>query len=144
MLQEIVARSVSAELGTYKQAIGSMHLYVKDIGPAKRFLNEGWQQTKPIMPTMPEEDPWEAVAILLEAESIIRNRGEFREERLHQINTYWADLIRLLQVLAAKKLRDPDAIHAVREKMSSSIYFPFIDRAIRQTLASKPLESSHG
>jgi thymidylate synthase len=139
MLQEIIARSISVELGTYKQAVGSLHLYVKDIGPAKRFLNEGWQRTRPMMPTMPVGDPWEPVTVLLEAESTIRNQGEFSGERLVSLEAYWADLIRLLQVFAAKKLRASEAIRAIRAKMSSDTYFPFIDRATRQTEVSKPM-----
>jgi thymidylate synthase len=54
MLQEIIANAVGAELGFYKHAVGAMHLYVKDTGPAKRFLREGFQKTTPIMQSMPK------------------------------------------------------------------------------------------
>jgi thymidylate synthase len=53
MLQEIMARSLSVELGTYKHAVGSLHLYDVDIQTAKQFLGEGWQSTEAPMPPMP-------------------------------------------------------------------------------------------
>jgi len=40
MLQEIVARSLSMELGTYKHAVGSLHLYDVDTEAAQQFLGE--------------------------------------------------------------------------------------------------------
>lgn len=143
MLQEILARSVSAELGAYKHAVGSLHLYVKDTGPAKWFLSEGWQRTRPVMPAMPVGDPWGSITVLLEAESAICNQGTFDEVKLNHIDAYWADLIRLLQVFAAKKHRDPGAMRAIRGRMASSVYLPFIDRAVRQTEVSKPLKPAH-
>ena len=142
MLQEIVARSVSAELGIYKHTVGSLHLYTKDIGPAKRFLSEGWQRTAPVMPAMPTGDPTGSIALLLEAESAIRGGGKFDEAKLDSVDPYWSDLVRLLEVFAAKKRRDQNAVKAVRRKMSSDVYFPFIDRVIRQVEVSKPSESA--
>jgi thymidylate synthase len=144
MLQEIIARSVSAELGTYKHAVGSLHLYAKDSIAAKRFLKEGWQRTAPVMPPMPAGNPWPSIAVLLEAESAIRNEGTFDEAKLNTVDAYWADLVRLLQVFAAKRHRNVGAIKAVRERMSSEVYFPFIDRAIRQVKALNPLEPPNG
>jgi len=144
MLQEIVARSISAELGVYKHAVGSLHLYTKDSGAAKRFLKEGWQRTASVMPSMPVGNPWPSIALLLEAESAIRNKGTFDEAKLDTVDAYWADLVRLLQMFAAKKDRNADAMKTVRERMSSDVYSPFIDRAIRQVKTLNPLESSHG
>ena len=42
MLQEIVARSLSVELGGYKHAVGSLHLYKTHVDAAHQFLEEGW------------------------------------------------------------------------------------------------------
>jgi len=139
MLQEIVARSVSAELGVYKHVVGSLHLYTKDAKAAKRFLSEGWQRTVPVMPAMPLGNPWIPIAVLVELESAIRGSSTFDESKLDLVDAYWADLIRLLQVFAAKKRRDLSAISALRGKMSSDIYLPFIDRAFQQAKASRPL-----
>jgi thymidylate synthase len=141
MLQEIIARTVSTELGAYKHAVGSLHLYTKDSGAAKRFLKEGWQRTAPVMPSMPVGNPWPSIAVLLEAESAIRNNATFDEAKLETVDAYWADLVRLLQVFAAKKHRDADAIKTIRKGMSSEVYFPFIDRANRQLKTLNPSES---
>jgi thymidylate synthase len=134
MLQEIVARSVSAELGTYKHAVGSLHLYVKDKGPAKRFLKEGWQSTRAVMPSMPMGDPWPSIGALLEAESAIRTKGDFDEAKLSGIEAYWADLIRLLRVFAAQRKghREIKVIKEIRGEMSSAVYYPFLDRIVRK------------
>jgi thymidylate synthase len=132
MLQEIIARSVSVELGTYKHAVGSLHLYVKDAPDVECFLGEGLQPTSQVMPAMPPGDPWPSTRVLLEAESAIRNGLAFDERRLAQFEPYWADLARLLQAFQCKKRGDVEGIIAVRARMSSGAYFPFIDRVIRQ------------
>src|SRR5207245_2696775 len=75
MLQEIVARTLSTELGTYKHAVGSLHLYDVNIEAAQQFLDEGWQSTEAPMPPMPKGDPWPAIDLLLKAESSIRATG---------------------------------------------------------------------
>ena len=45
LLQELVARSLSVGVGTYKHMVGSMHLYDQDAEDAQEFLDEGWQST---------------------------------------------------------------------------------------------------
>lgn len=134
MLQEIMARALSVELGTYKHAVGSLHLYDPSMKNARRFLNEGWQSTLSPMPPMPTGDPWPAIASLLEAESTIRTGGKFETGRLDEIDPYWADLIRLLQVFRCKKDKDTDKITALREAMWSDVYCPFIDRVLTKLL----------
>ncbi len=138
MLQEIVARSLSVELGTYKHAVGSLHLYVKHINAAKHFLNEGWQPTEAAMPPMPTGDPWPSITLLLRAESAIRTASAFDDIELGDVDPYWADLIRLLQVFRSKQDKDADRIKALRGRMASNVYFPFIDRVLRQLAVMKP------
>ena len=55
-LQEILARSLEAQIGEYKQFVGSLHLYDEHQGAAEQFLAEGVQQTIS-MPPMPLGDP---------------------------------------------------------------------------------------
>ncbi len=138
MLQEIVARCLSVELGTYKHAVGSLHLYVKHIKAAKRFLNEGWQPTGAVMPPMPTGDPWPSITLLLQAESAIRTAGAFDDTKLGDVDPYWADLIRLLRVFRSKQDKDADRIKAMRGRMASNVYFPFIDKVLRQLASVKP------
>ena|SRR3989442_10640580 len=132
MLQEIVARSLSVELGTYKHAVGSLHLYDVDIVAAQQFLGEGWQSTKMPMPPMPMGDPWPSIAALLRAESSIRTIGTFDVGILGKMDPYWTDLIRLLQVFRCKQDRKVDKIRELRGGMSCNVYFPFIDKVISQ------------
>jgi thymidylate synthase len=138
MLQEIVARSVSAELGVYKHAVGSLHLYGDDRGPAERFLKEGYQLTRPVMPPMPVGDPKPAIDLLLRFESAIRNGEVVDETQVGQIDPYWADLIRLLQVYRASCDKDLGRVRAIRERMSCTAYMPYIDRVVRKLKASTP------
>jgi thymidylate synthase len=132
MLQEIMARDLSVELGAYKHSVGSLHLYEKHVEGALRFLNEGWQPTEAAMPAMPVGDPWPGVASMLDAEYRIRSEGIFDRSKLEEIDPYWADLIRLLNVFRCKREKDPDTIRALRESMSSNIYFPFINKVLSQ------------
>jgi thymidylate synthase len=132
MLQEIVARSLAVELGTYKHAVGSLHLYVKSLDDAQRFLDEGWQSTEAPMPPMPTGDPWPSIDLLLQAESCIRTARPFDDGILGDMDPYWADLIRLLQVFRSKKDKDAQRIKELRGRMSSEVYFPFIDKVLGQ------------
>ena len=141
MLQEIVARTLSVDMGTYKQAVGSLHLYKRHEAAAKHFLKEGWQSTTPAMPPMPLGDPWNAIGILTRAEEAIRVRGAPDIAQVGSLGPYWADLVRLLQIFRAKKDRNLDQVKALREQMSSGAYSPFIDRVIRNLQAVKPVKS---
>lgn len=53
MIQELMARDLSVELGTYKHVVGSLHIYDTDKVAAQQFLDEGWQSTQMSMPPMP-------------------------------------------------------------------------------------------
>ena len=131
MLQEIVARTLSVELGTYKHFVGSFHLYDEHLDEAQRFLSEGWQSTTP-MPPMPEGDPWSAIRSLLSAEFAIRTGAVFDANSIKWLDSYWADLIRLLQILRCRKDKDADKISELRAEMSSKVYDPFIVRQLNQ------------
>ena len=45
MLQEVMAKTLGVQIGTYKHMVGSLHIYDKDGDNARLFLNEGWQPT---------------------------------------------------------------------------------------------------
>ncbi len=131
MLQEIMARTLSVDVGTYKHAVGSLHLYIMDLEKAQRFLNEGWQPTIGVaMPEMPTGDPWPAIELLLKAESAIRTTGAIDDGILDAVDPYWADLIRLLKVFECKKKKTVGNIRALRGSMSSKVYSPFIDKVL--------------
>jgi len=138
MLQEIMARSLGVELGTYKHMVGSLHLYDKHITKAQRYLEEGWQETIPMSP-MPLGDPWPAIKRLVKVEARIRGGGKMTEEEMEN-KGYWADLARLLQVYWHVKNADGQAIPGIKGKMSSPVYKPYIQRKQKAKPASGPPE----
>lgn len=99
MLQELVARSVDVPVGSYVHMVGSLHLYERDAGAARQYVNEGVMASAPVMPRMPEGDPWPAVSLLLAAEETLRTTGPDADVVLPN-QPYWADLVRLLTVFA--------------------------------------------
>jgi thymidylate synthase len=110
MIQELMARDLDLALGSYKHMVGSLHLYDTDSDKVKRYLDEGVQSTKE-MPSMPEGSQWPQISLVLEAESVIRN-GSREEMELAlssaaQLDSYWADIVKLLAIFTLTKgLRD--------------------------------------
>jgi thymidylate synthase len=127
MLQEIMARALGVELGTYKHAVGSLHLYDVNREAAEQYIDEGWQSTVP-MPPMPIGDPWPAIEELLKSEALIRNGGEI-DFRALKIDPYWKDLIRILQIF--QYTNDKSNLHkvaSIRKNMSTDVYAQYITK----------------
>lgn len=131
MLQEIIARNLSIDIGSYKHFVGSLHLYETDIKDAKQFLREGWQTTTISMPPMPFGDPWPSISSLLIAEEYIRNNG-YSQLKVNPIEPYWADLIRLLKIYGCYKNKDQENIRITRDEMDSQVYNSIINKKIDQ------------
>jgi thymidylate synthase len=125
-LQEICARSLKVELGTYKHAVGSLHLYDKDRNKVTRFIDEGWQ-SRIAMPGMPKGDPWPSIEKLITAEEKIRRGKNIPPEQL-SLQPYWADLVRLLQIFALTKTKKPIA-HVIN-KMATPVYDAYIKKRV--------------
>ncbi len=136
MLQEIIARSLGVELGTYKHAVGSLHLYDDQRASALRYMGEGWQPTENMlqMPPMPVADPWPSIGILLKVESAIRRNTQVDIRNL-ELDHYWEDLVRLLQIYRHYVNRDRKGITRIGKNMWSRVYDPYIER--RKLLAAK-------
>jgi len=135
MLQEVVARSLGKELGTYKHVIGSLHLYSKDRKKAQMFLDEGWTSNIS-MPIMPKLSPWESISTILCAESRIRKGSEIDLSSLN-IDEYWMDIVRLLLILKMYKSGNSDAIQDIIKQMSTNAYDPYIKKKHEKLLASR-------
>ena len=105
MIQEIFARTAKLDVGTYKHVVGSLHLYKKHFKKAKQFLEEGFQPTTSQMPEMPQVDLWPQISEVLKAEEKIRV-GDSKFILDQNLNSYWADLVRLLQVYSERKDRE--------------------------------------
>jgi thymidylate synthase len=123
MLQELIARSVGVEIGTYRHFAGSLHLYREHHPPAQDFVDERFQ-SQIEMPPMPAGDPWTAVASVLEAEAKIRAGESIDVAAMNLDHPYWCDLIRILQIHFAE--RDRTKIDALSEAMSFRHFKPYI------------------
>jgi thymidylate synthase len=134
-LQEIFATALGAKLGTYKHAVGSLHLYDDCRAKAKQYLREGWQE-KVLMPPMPAKDPWSSVNMLVETESKIRAGTEVDIAEL-KLEPYWADLVRLLGIYTFTRNRKFTKAGLLRKQMSSTIYDAYIEKRLNVKKAGK-------
>lgn len=141
MIQELIARSLGVELGSYKHVVGSLHLYDQDRQNATKYLAEGWQPTDMRMPPMPEGDPWGSVNHLLRAERAFRMRGRAGQKLLEGLDPYWADLVRVLGAYGAFKRGDRRTLTNVKRAMHSRTYDTYIDQKLR-SVASHSLRRS--
>lgn len=139
MLQEIMARSLKLEVGWYKHAVGSLHLYSVNTDQAQTYIGEGFQERIP-MPPMPFGDPWSSIQKLLVAERAVRLGGRLPKAGLEP---YWADVVRLLQVFKYSKppaaRGSQERITALKNEMSSPVYENYINKRERTLAhATKP------
>lgn len=128
MIQELVARSVGIELGEYKHAVGSLHLYDKHQDKALRFLNEGWQTRRP-MPPMPKGDPWAAVKSLVAFEKKVRTGHGAIPTPPEPIDPYWEDLATLLSIHEAIRVpNNQPEIRRLKRRIHDDVYSTYIKR----------------
>jgi thymidylate synthase len=126
MFQEIIARTLGAELGAYYHTVGSLHLYEKDREKARRYLKEGWQPTAAVMPPLPKADPWGPISKVLKAERAIRHGHSIKIADLN-LQSYWEDLVRLLQIFRHFKTGEIEQISRLKHEMSVHAYDVYID-----------------
>lgn len=103
MMQEIAARELGIEVGSYHHSVASLHLYDDDPDgvvqartQAQKYLDEGLHDKVP-MPHMPIGDPWPSIRALLKAERELRVNLE-NYVSPEDIAPYWQDLATLLRV----------------------------------------------
>ena len=133
MLQEVVARSLDVELGTYRHMVGSLHIYKNDLQRASEYLREGWQEDMP-MPEMPPGDPWPAMLRLVDIEKTLRNGGMSVD--YGDLDGYWADLARLLEIFSLVREGSPAGadlrkVATLKSMMTSNAYERYIQRRER-------------
>lgn len=123
MMQEIVASRLGVEIGSYRHAVGSLHLYEKHFERARTYLGEGWQHSAP-MPPMPAENVTHCLASLLRYEEALR-RGSLEEPHT-DMPPYWRDLAWILFAFAKTKTTSAaaaaDALAEIRAKMSNDVF----------------------
>jgi thymidylate synthase len=142
MLQEIMARSLGVDLGTYKHAVGSLHLYRQHRRAARAFLREGWQETIS-MPAMPAADPWPSIRALVKCEKAIRSRGGLPRP-VPKLDLYWMDIVRLLRVYRCFRDGDAVSISQLKQEMAVNVFDMYIDHKGRavQRQAGQPRRST--
>ena len=123
LIQEIIAREIDSEIGTYKHFAGSFHIYENDINAAKAYLSEGFHDILP-MPSMPIGTQFHFVKTLLEAEKDIRSGDT--SKIYEKLPEYWQDLARLLKAFELSK--QPDSLDDLINNMASPIFRPYIER----------------
>jgi thymidylate synthase len=133
-MQEIVARDVGLELGTYTHSVGSLHLYDQDERRARDFLAEGWQY-RTEMPAMPIGDPWPSIDWLRANEEAIR-KGRLSPLEADGVDPYWVDLARLLRIFALINSKDRRGIVEEQKAMHSGAYASFIRRKAQALTAA--------
>lgn len=137
MIQEIVARSLDAELGLYRHFVGSLHLYDRDREAAEQYLSEGVQSSVP-MPEMPRGDPWPSIGVLLAAEKSIREAQQWSAPE-GRFDPYWADLTRLLQAFA--RTGYAKEIDLLKGSMAFRGYDPYLRYRAHMPPRRRPSES---
>jgi thymidylate synthase len=130
MIQELVARSVGAELGKYVHLVGSLHLYDRNAASATKFLAEGWQGSSE-MPEMPVGDPWDEVDRLIELESVLRTTSGSKPPDEILDTPYWGDLAAMLWAFRASLDGEPhlDEVAACLTKDYYKVYMD--DRQVK-------------
>jgi len=135
MIQELLSRVLSVELGNYIHNVGSLHIYKRDEEKMDTYLDEGWQPTDKPMPPMPKEAPFSSVEKMLNAESKIRNEENINRDIAANIelDEYWLDLIRLLQIFRHVKEENAEKAKAIDAKLKSPAYSVFVKSAVDES-----------
>lgn len=126
MLQELLARHLSLEIGSYRHMVGSLHLYDDRISDAQKFISEGWQPTDLPMPAMPYGDQLPALEEVCATEKLIRETDKIILPT-DGLSPYWKDIIYLLSVY--KHQGNKDFLQLAKKQISSNnIYDVYIDK----------------
>lgn len=127
-LQEVIARSIGHELGTYKHFVGSLHIYNRDMDAVEQYLNEGFQEPV-VMPAMPRGNPWNSIKWLLKNEKHVRLNGGRDLLDDDSIDEYWRDLARILLLYAhsidwhsLKSRKSRNEFVKTKNSMTSKVY----------------------
>lgn len=124
MMQEIVARVLNVEVGYYHHFVSSMHIYQKELPNAKNYLDEGYQSSRNIMSPMPDENVFDNIQKVLDAEKDIRNHSYPDFDSL-PLPAYWKDIVILLTMYSLRKKegkRSYPKIQALYKQMSNKRY----------------------
>ncbi len=145
MLQEMMARRLGCELGEYYHYVGSMHFYDGSAASMQAYVDEGWQRTE-VMPPMPSGDPFAMAAKVIEVEQRIREGKEIvASDEFDQ--PYWADIMRLVQVYWATRLRQStnlERLDRLKAEFEHEFFAKFLLRRRRMRVVGGPAAAANG
>ncbi len=131
MLQELAARALNVECGTYSHFVGSLHLYERHFDAARDYLQEGWHQATP-MPAMPSGDQVISARKLVDVERALRQ--DAGSASIDFLECYWRDLALMLRLKnqwnQVSPVDRPRIIEETRTQIGSDFYRQYLtDRA---------------
>ncbi len=132
MLQEILARELGVEVGTYHHLVGSLHLYERNKEQASTYLKEGYQSLEVEMPDMPPGSQWDQIEIVLKLEKTLRENQTINTQDYKSLNSYWKDIVLLLQIHAKFKNGDTINIDYLKQQLQYSGYKTFVEDKLRR------------
>jgi thymidylate synthase len=131
MLQEMVARRLGVDLGSYFHYASSMHVYDGFLKRMAAYVDEGYQKDIE-MPPMPGDDPFElAQSVLALEERLRRDETIIAADEIR--SPYWADIVRLLQILW-----QPERTEEIRAQLVDPVYKSFVDSRRQLLEQSRP------
>ncbi len=145
MLQEMMARRLKCELGEYYHYVGSMHFYEGSADKMAAYVDEGWQRTD-IMPAMPDGDPFAMAAKVIEVEQRVRDGKDVTASN-EFVQPYWADILRLVQVYWATRLRQTTnlkTLDVLKAEFEHEFFLKFLMRRRRQREIGASIVSGNG
>ncbi len=125
MIQELVACSLNAGIGSYRHFVGSLHLYEKHRSKAETYLEEGWQEGIAMDP-MPVGDPWPALRVVQGIERQIR-QDRLSDLTKTDIDDYWKDICLMLAIWRQIKDKNLAECSKLQSQLKSKFYNTFID-----------------
>jgi thymidylate synthase len=143
MIQEIAARDLGFQLGTYQHSVASLHLYndSEDASPrtnAQKFLDEGFYEPK-AMARMPSGAQWPDIETTVNLEKLLRN-GELEVDVPRHLSPYWKDIVNLLRIHAAFKAQKHSLIRTTKQDMNSNVFELYIQDRLERAQGSKQPE----
>ena len=131
MIQELVARALGIQVGTYRHFATSLHLYERDFDSAKQYLLEGFQSPTFSMPKMPSGCQLDNLGRFLEIEKTMRE-GKLVHANEINLPAYWKDLaLVLLRRCDWKYKRGAKHLRQNFANISDEFYATFFDRQPR-------------
>lgn len=132
MLQEIIARSIGVNIGSYYHSVGSLHLYTDHFDAANRYLDEGWHIDNS-MPSMPIGDPWDCINHLIELEATIRTSSSLDLDSVALPSSpYWHDIALLLCAHKTLKEQRLEATIMVADRIESDYFRSLVDERMQR------------